>query len=187
MGDWRMSNRRFTLIDAMALVAATAVGLTMARAYDPRFSGEPLPDFLKRGWGAPACLMVALALVLILLMSQRHSPRHALLEPGMAACYSSAMAVVFSITLNALHLLVSGRLLTQATSAELFNYVAHDARPLIPWAVAGAWLSLAAMGHWRSATSWIERTGRAIGLYWCLYPVLETTAPVLVRLIPLLH
>ena len=56
-----MSERRFTIIDAMTIVAATAVGLAMARAYNPQFSGERLPDFLKRGWAAPSCLMVALS------------------------------------------------------------------------------------------------------------------------------
>lgn len=183
-----MSNRRLALIDAMGMVAAIAVGLTMARAYDPRFSGEPLPNFLKRGWGAPGCLMVAMAFALIVLQLRYPSVRlrDALLGPGVAACYSSTMAVVFSMILNSLHLLVSGELLTQTTVVELFNHVAHEARTLIPWAVAGAWLSLVTMGHWRSATSWLEWTGRAIGLYWCLYPVLEATAPAVVRLIPLL-
>ena len=54
-----MSERRFTIIDAMTIVAATAVGLAMARAYNPQFSGERLPDFLKPAMGAPSCLMVA--------------------------------------------------------------------------------------------------------------------------------
>jgi hypothetical protein len=172
----------------MAMVAATAVGLAMARAYDPTFSAEPLPDFLKRGWGAPACLMVALGLVLIPLQSRRPlpRPRDALLEPGVAASYASAMAVVVSTILNFMHSLVMAGSPTRIAPLELFNSVSHNARTFIPWAVVGAWLTLSAMGHWRPAASWIERTGRAVGLYWCLYPVLEAMASIIVRLIPLL-
>jgi hypothetical protein len=184
-----MSERRFTLIDAMVMVAATAVGLAMARAYDPQFSGEPLPDFLKRGWGAPSCLMVALGLFLIplRLWRPRLRPRDDLLEPGMAASYATGMAVVVSTILNFTHSIVMEGSLKRIARLEVFNSVSHQHRTLIPWAVLGAWLTLAAMGHWRPATSWIEWTGRVVALYWCLYPVLEVTASLIVRVIPIVH
>jgi magnesium-transporting ATPase (P-type) len=32
--------------------------------------------------------------------------------------------------------------------------------------IAGAWLALAVMGRWRPERSWIDRFGRAIGIFW---------------------
>jgi hypothetical protein len=79
------------------------------------------------------------------------------------------------------------RSLRRIAPLEVFNSVSHHHRTFIPWAVLGAWLTLAAMGHWRPAGSWIERTGRVVALYWCLYPVLEAMASLIVRVIPILH
>jgi hypothetical protein len=182
-----MSSRRFTLSDAMILVAATAVGLAMARAYDPTFSAPSPARFLKLGWGAPACVVAALALALILLRARRARPRlrHMLLRPGMAACCALAAAVTLAMLMNVTHFVFHGPYHNVAHG--LFNSIWYSSAHQIPWAVGGAWLTLLIMGRWRPANSWIERAGRAVGLYWCLYPVLEATAPVLVHFFSFLN
>ena len=135
--------------------------------------------------GQASCLMVALGLVLIPLRSWRHPlrPRDDLLEPGMAASYATAMAVAVSTILNLTHSIME-RSLRRIAPLEIFNSASHQHRTLIPWAVLGAWLALAAMGHWRPANFWIERMGRVVAMYWCLYPVLEATASLIVRVLP---
>lgn len=181
-----MHRRRFTLADAMILVAATAVGLAMARAYDPGFTSPSPPRFLKRGWGEPACVIVALALALILLRWRRPRPRlrHMLLRPGMAACWALATAVAVSIVIEVTHFALHG---PHNTAQVLFNLVWYGSAWKMPWAVGGAWLTLAIMGRWPPATGGIERAGRVIGFYWCLYPVLEAAAPALVYFVPFLN
>jgi hypothetical protein len=182
-----LSHRRFTLADGMILVAATAVGLAMARAYDPRFSAPGPPGFLKLGWGEPACVVAALALALILLRARRPQPRlrHMLLRPGMAACCALAAAVTVAIVFDVTHFVLHPSALNAAQ--VLFNSIWYSAAGKIPWAVGGAWLTLTILGRWRPATSWLERAGRGVGLYWCLYPLLEAAAPALVHVFPFLN
>jgi hypothetical protein len=52
---------------------------------------------------------------------------------------------------------------------------------LVAFALAGAWLTLALSGRWRSAHDWVERLSRALGLAWFLtwaiWFVARTLAP----------
>jgi hypothetical protein len=171
----------------MILVAATAIGLAMARAYDPKFSAPSPPRFLKLGWGEPACVIAALALALILLRARRPRPRlrHMLLRPGMAACCALAATVAMALVIDGTHFVLHDP--PPDAARILFNSIWYSAAWNIPWTVGGAWLTLTILGRWRPATSWIERAGRGVGLYWCLYPVLEAAAPALVHFFPFLN
>ena len=64
----------------------------------------------------------------------------------------------------------------------VFNSLWQGAVHYIPFIVAGAWLTLAASGHWRSERSWIDRLGRALGTYWLAYIGIDVLAPVLAPL-----
>jgi hypothetical protein len=44
------------------------------------------------------------------------------------------------------------------------------------WAVCAAWTVLWLAGVWRAERSWIDRTGRVLGVYWVLNSVLGLPA-----------
>jgi hypothetical protein len=46
-------------------------------------------------------------------------------------------------------------------------------------AVAAIWVALALSGRWRAEKSWIDRTGRLLGWYWIMYPVVNKTCALL--------
>ena len=78
--------RPFTLLDAMAFMAATAVGLALARWVDPS-PGGPLRHWFWF-WGGPAsCIAVAWGLLLLLFRLRSPRPRWRRLarQPGFVA------------------------------------------------------------------------------------------------------
>jgi hypothetical protein len=44
-------------------------------------------------------------------------------------------------------------------------------------AVVVAWVILLLSGRWRSEPSWIDRLGRALGVFWIVWAVLEGVRP----------
>lgn len=178
--------RRFTMGDAMFLVAATAVGLAMARAYDPDFTAARPAGFVRRSWGAPACLTAPWAIALIGLRAAgpRERPRLLLRGPGMAACCALTLALLIATVLNVTHEIGRGGAGPGRASDRLFNSAWYNAADLIPWAIGGAWFTLWKYGGRAPLADWIERAGCAIGLYWCLNPLLNVAAPVIVRVFP---
>ena len=42
------------------------------------------------------------------------------------------------------------------------------------WAVSAAWVVLRLAGAWRAEPGWIDRTGRALGIYWILNSVIAS-------------
>ena len=183
-----MRYRRFTLADAMILVAATAVGLTMARAYDPRFSSAQHATFIKLAWGAPACVVSAwgFAVIGLRLRPPRRRLRRLLREPGIAACSALVLALTIGTALPIAHRVVRDRPFLEKFFDHLFNEAWYSAADLIPWAIGGVWVTLMMSRCWRPQPEWGDRLGRVVGLYWCLYPVLEAVAPALVRVFPFL-
>ncbi len=171
--------RRFTLIDAMVLIAATALSLVLIREYVDYLQNRRILSVLTRDWslaslwrwgtllsGALAPLAVSLSLALWLLRLEKLKPsvRRLLRQPGMMA--SSAAVIATSLFL--VKALFSQYYLSQASSSRML--------PLeglwmvrLPWngeVVAVVWLLLWASGSWRSEPSWIDRAGRALGVYW---------------------
>jgi hypothetical protein len=181
--------KRFTLSDAMILVAATAVGLAMARAYDPMFSGAPHAKFVKLAWGAPAGVVSAWGLAVIVLRLRRPRPRvrRLLRQPGMVAC----CALVFALGIGAVwpmaHRVIRNRPVLHGLFDQLFNTIWNSAAYFVPWSIAAAWVTLTLSNRWRPVPDWVDRLGRVVGLYWCLYPVLEAVAPAIVRILPFLE
>lgn len=182
-----MRRRRFTLADGMILIAALAIGLAMARAYDPLYTARDLPAFLKRGWGAPACVVAALAPALIALQARwkRRLPTRVLLRPGTIACCALLLAASIGIVIEVTHV-VAASSLPRTPPLALFNGIWSSAFNLMPSAVVGAWVTLALTGRWRPARHWIDRAGRGVGLYWAGYLLLRTAASAVVWAFPFL-
>jgi hypothetical protein len=179
--------RRFTIFDAMALVAATALGLAFARHVESPISlpGTRYDFLLYWPWSeGPSSIAMAwtLALVLLQLFHSRGWRTTSIVEPGSIACVASLAAMV----LGAGRLAVVDLLDRNPSSLAIFpaeNYWDY-ATDHIPETVAGAWLSLRLGGRWSAVPSWIDRTGRLLGFYWIARRSSWFVEPILAIVIP---
>jgi hypothetical protein len=191
--------RRFTLADAMVLVAATAVGLALARAFSgmvfPTSSSflyggavpGPLPGLapLSRrivlGW--PVVAMATLALVGLRLRRPRPPGRRLFAPPGVSACMVAA-AVMALEALSTASLSIPGffkaplpgtlaGLLEDGRVRQMWWTVHATVADSVSYAVIAWWLAMALARRWRPERSWIDRAGRAVGLLWIALPLLR--------------
>lgn len=171
--------RRFTLLDAMILVAATAAGLAGMRLYYPEFLTEARyrPD--PHGWAISVILWVEASLPLFLawtlaflvLRFRRPRPpiRRVLRQPGPAAV--SAVALTFaSGTMTFAGVAALRMHLYQGYFDNWLYSELASLKNLVPFccgpAVASAWMVLVLGCRWRSEPSWIDRFGRFLGWFW---------------------
>ncbi len=181
-GDAR---RRFTLFDAMALVAAIAAGLALAREWvrTTTMMGilaspeegllsdlAPLTRQVVLGW--PVVTMATLALVALRLRRPRPPRRRLFAPPGVVAC----VVVVCVVGLDLAHYVlieiedyfqypqpqhVAGR--WREMEMRAFQTVASTS---VGFAVAASWLAMALARRWRPERSWIDRAGIVVGWLW---------------------
>lgn len=204
------STRRFTLLDAMILLAATAIGVqglrviwdgttlgAMVRNRAGRWTPREVLALAPHAVNAAAPVVAAWSAALLALRFRRPRPSRRRLgtQPGAVAC----AAAVLGLTLIALDGLL-GRAVAASSEGTPWLAVATG---LDPWRalsmatidfrngaglmVAGAWLALALGRRRRPEPSWIDRAGRAAGVYWLLmipwYRLLE--ALMLFRIVTL--
>jgi hypothetical protein len=158
--------RRFSVLDAMILVAATAVGLAGIRAYSPAFcsyqyTSIPPPPWLNwlavvlSNWAfylSPLPAAWTLAALMLRLRSPRPHVRRLMRQPGTVAGIAATMLILIGVV----HYLL-----------DLHNPSWHD----IPFqyttfslgcGVGVAWLILSLSMRWRAERSWIDRLGRSV-------------------------
>jgi hypothetical protein len=175
--------RRFTLIDAMVLIAAAAIALVLMR---PVLQGMPSvvhspTDVLHLGMSVciliePLALTWSLALGLLRLRKPRPRLRRVFRQPGMAACTatfsSNIMFILILLIIASIHYFS----LRRFAFGEFFQFTDDDAWLVLMsftgWAVCGAWTVLWLAGAWRAERSWMDRTGRVLGVYWILNSVI---------------
>ena len=182
----RPSRRRFRLLDAMALVGATALGLAWARwAYAGRLrpeSGQVLWWLLR---GPPTCLVAAWAPALLLLRLRRPRPRRGRLvqQPGLIACAAAVASMLLGLGGAFAFLAVHTQ---PPRTATAYSVVAAWPEMIerTPEFVLGAWVALGWAGRWSPERSWVDRAGRAAGLFWVAGLALTVVAPALVALFP---
>ena len=158
--------RPFTLSDAMALLAATAVGLALVCGLMevPQLRSGTLR---RMGLAAPLAAAWALTLLGLRLRRPRPSLRRLARQPGTAA----GIMVLVALPVAA------GWLLAARTIDSFENLppliLGRDGYPsferlttTIGPLVLGAWLILALCGLRRPEPGWIDRLGRLLGAYW---------------------
>jgi len=154
--------RRFTLADAMILVAATAVGLALAPVLAT--SGRARGMALKLDQHALMGLLISWTIALLVLRLRRPRPRlrRLAVQPGFIA------GAAASATLAML-----GPLIGLASYLSTLKGRGGDVRdlvvliiPQVGFAVAGAWLAVALSGRRRPEPGWIDGLGRFVGALW---------------------
>ncbi len=177
--------RKFTLLDLMVLVAATAVGTALWRAYDP----ESLPlstnvvvdlsvDLYYRVSRA-ALILEPWTVALLVLRLRRPRPRFHLIM-GQAGTAASVAAILIPIVVNLPHLVSVALGPIGPMRAVPWRDVIYFLPRSCGSGVASAWLILALSGHWRTEPSWIDRLGRALGVGWIMVMVVTSFLHVLV-------
>jgi hypothetical protein len=188
------------LLDATILVAATAIGFALqeflSRSTQGDLSWRSLfarsarllhsPDGESRVertamlFGGLICLLnpiVAswtLALQPIRWLLPRSRSRRVGYQPGvLAARTASIVGAVFAL-LSGCIIAVSGG---DGFSHGLAGAIIVIVLPVfVAPAVIFTWMTLAARGRWRAERSWIDRFGRAVGIYWIVAALLTIVA-----------
>jgi hypothetical protein len=166
--------RRFSLADAMVLVAATVPGLMLLRSAVAlgSFSLSPNPQaprgriFIHELSVSNGCILGSLTFAVLVLSFHRPRPnlREVIGRPGFVAC----AAVMAASLLPLVHFVIGVTTLT-ATGLKVdlyFNntmlWLVNSAGPMI----IGAWIALALVGRWRPAPTWKDRLGCVLGVCW---------------------
>jgi hypothetical protein len=180
--------RRLTLVDGMALIAATAVGLGAMRARSGDLS--PMLEMVSNVaslkevfglvvevtfFGFPLFATWTVALLILRLRAPRPSRRRLACQPGAMALASATLVVALRLLEYALMVLETVALwgsdwsfaaVSRAINVLYANMTEADTSPGL--AVAAAWLTLIVGGRWRPEPTWIDRAGRLAGLAWLL-------------------
>jgi hypothetical protein len=179
------SPRRFTLIDAIVLIAATAIALVPIRYIlgDFQFPETRTPgDLVERGAELsvilePLAMMLSLALWLLRLRRPRPRLRRIFRQPGTAAgttiivCTLGVLCMFLTIVLMNYITTRSRRfVIIDGVSGELESFFVLLSFAGFP--VSCVWIALRLAGVWRAEPSWIDRTGRVLGIYWVLNSVI---------------
>jgi hypothetical protein len=170
-----------TLLDAMLLVGAIATGFGLLGQTWPGFwpshgyswpgQGSSLQAYIGSaarqaiGAGPPVLSTLTFGIVAVGLRRTKPRLRRIRRQPGLAACFA---------TLPAFIMLTAGYVLVNATPGRSMDFwyamvlLSYLAGP----AVAGAWITLALHGRWRSSTSWVDGLGVAVGVCWITLTIL---------------
>lgn len=178
--------RRFTVLDALILIAAIGVGLAWMRQftgteaggesypYEEDFDGRPIPSFVlavKIGfWWVDASynLVAAVTIAMILLrgLSPRPKFRRLTRQPGAVACVAVTVALAVEMILkfdSVVELGLYGGLPWSKIGSMVYWNIEGQSESL---AVMIAWLVLGLSGRWKSEASWVDRFGRVLGGFW---------------------
>src|SRR5262245_5829492 len=178
------ARRPFRIVDSMLLVAATAVAFTISRNGWPpglaftTFGGSLerlLFVFMRQCIPFPA--MWTLTIVVLAWWDQRRRQRRAPRHAGIIACYAAGAAIVVTSFIGssfyAVHVLEDNlmipKILSHATQMHPFPPFANaPLEEIVGASVLGAWTTLAGSRRWRTESSWIDRLGRVLGVFWIL-------------------
>lgn len=199
-------NRRFLISDAIALVAATGLGLAGSRYWlslsDARWSNlrsTADASALRRLWIAaisslPASSIFLLcwtvAVILLRLRGPRPRRQHLWCQPGFLACVAVAFVFVgksvvlgllyaISILLAPRHHIPNFTVQGFVREFTLVLFTARYAPQMnVGSAVLLAWFVTYAAGRCRPETSWVDRLGRVVGVVWVFLSLLAVSTMI---------
>jgi hypothetical protein len=165
--------RKFKLVDAIVLVAATAGGLALGKA-------AAAEDATRND--AAADYLVSVALLWTLAIFALNLTRYRVPRPEVACSPGFSAGVAVSVTLFAdfiyyafltQHRSSFWRITIVALPAKILRYLLMCVQNLASSgsctaAVAAVWLVTAMAGCWIAQKTWLDRTGRVLGVFWLL-------------------
>jgi hypothetical protein len=170
--------RKFTLVDAMILIAATGAALVPIRyllpfianldsAQKPTFVNIWFDAALVSATAKPLVIAWSTALCILRLRKPRPSIRRVFRQPGMAACTAIVVSFLFESSKELIwfyHQVLVG-------IPEDFNSLSFDYLYRLHHNVSGgpiliAWTMLYLSRIWRPEGSWMDRAGRILGAYY---------------------
>jgi hypothetical protein len=162
--------RSFTLLDALVIVAALAVGFALARwqgvILSPSFATRsPFELFLIRLRNVgrlitPILFCLSVATLVSGMVPPGFPRRWRIRSPGMIACLSVTLVVCADgFWYLILHV-------ARIRSGVLLGTVIMTWQAQATCAVIASWTTLWLVGRWRSGPSWPDRLGRIIGGTW---------------------
>jgi hypothetical protein len=180
-----LPTRKFTLLDAMILLAATAIAIAWSREMmsgvvifrpiprsslsfrEPEIWGQLLKRFPLSTWfqlgvrGAVPFLATWTVTILGLSLRQpRQQFGEVTRQPGVAASCVGTMAMAIDASWFTAHYLAS------PDSWDGLSILTTVNSADVSFAVAGAWLMLASLGLWQAERGWLDRSGRFLGMAW---------------------
>jgi hypothetical protein len=174
--------RRFTLLDGMVLIAATALGFGAARTvwYSLTAWWNPWTTICE------AITAVGLPLTFgvfgLFWRGPRPETRELALRPGFAACLAVGVPVAWR-TFEVACWLISDAFLhgdhgpidwsLPGVLTYWLNSILSEASQHGTY-VATVWFVLILGGHWKADRSWVDYAGRALGMFWIVLLVTIT-------------
>ncbi len=175
--------RRFTLLDGMILVAATAVGYALVHVLERLIGEGAFLSLIREAWTGggmfssmalvlyliilPVLMAWTVALIPLRLLKPRPRFRRATCQPGLMAGIAVTLAIGFmGLVVGILSISMSWLI------GGLDQVVMIQGVLMLPaslgLAVLVTWTTLLLGRRWRAEPSWIDRLGRIIGVAWVL-------------------
>jgi hypothetical protein len=168
--------RRITLADALVLIAAVAVGLGIARLEIEWYGHQALASgaesivqqvFMSLRW---AGLVVMVALIPLRLRRPRPPVRRVRRQPGFIACFAVVLGMAW-FGLFCASILLKRSSMLPSVSLNILWWISSPSS--VGAEIATAWVILAVSGRCRPEPSWIDRSGRILGIAWIIGYFLE--------------
>ncbi len=184
--DPAANRRRFTVLDGMALIGATAVGFGLTRLIFGDLIREsqlgPMATWDKAAvmqlavvgmaMATPTLACLSAAMAMLSMGGPRRSRRRLARRPGFAAAIGAAASFALGLPyILGLILVVTGFQGSESIPSwdELRGgllqvmYYGHGVPGLV---VVACWAVQGSIGQWRPSRDWLDRTGRALGVVW---------------------
>jgi hypothetical protein len=171
--------RKFTLLDAMVLIAATAIAFVPIRLFlweNWHFPDElSVPGIWQTGLEVnvslvPLGMSLSIALLFLSMKQPRPKLRRVYRKPGMAAVTVALVYAMLSTMGYAVFSYFSPafnkHMFDDSNSMMLWIRIGMQPIFLVGGAVASVWIVMWLNGTWRAEPSWIDRAGRTLGVYW---------------------
>ncbi len=174
--------RRFTLLDGMILVAATAVGYALVHVLERLIGEGDFLSLIREAWtgrefakmalllylvALPVLAAWTVALIPLRLLKPRPRSRRMARQPGLMAGIAASMAIGFMGLVVGIMSVSMSWLIGGLDQVVMLQGVLMLPASL-GLAVLVAWTTLLLGRRWRAEPSWIDRLGRIIGVAWVL-------------------
>lgn len=178
---------RFKMRDAMILIAATGAGLGLSRGVwlanekmlgPNRQSPGPWVDYVRFGAAVTATAALAgclgIALFVCSTLSDRRSLRRKLAAPG----FIPPFVLLLESFAEVIYYTPTWMWVATGHSSHIAGWI--DARLVVhhiigerPGAlIAAVWIVQWINGRFRPETTWLDRSGRALGIFWIVLPLI---------------